>query len=241
MAIETGSLEYNLILTFTLIVLVTKLILSIFLGKKIYDKWKETRELSFGFITSVFVMMVCLFISRILFMQYDFVYTKFDPNLFHLYPAILYWKTATLISMIGYATFLFTIDRKILDFKYKGIFSYIILGLALIAFFYPVSSSQDLEYIGIILLFANVVAIIIPILFFNIGKNQGYKKPAYMTAIGIIIFAIGANIVNESLVNFLEGYFGGARVLLYLLSVIIKVTGLVTFSYGITKFISIFK
>ena len=166
----------------------------------------------------------------------------YDPNLFHTYPAILCWKIATLVSMIGYATFLFTIDRKILDFRFKGIFSYIIMGFALFAFFYPVNSSKDLEFLAIILLFANIVAIIIPILFFYIGRDQEYRKPAYMTAIGIIIFAIAANITNESLVHYIEVVFGqGTRIFLHLLSGILKVSGLLIFSYGITKFVAIFK
>ena len=242
MAIEPNSFEFNFLLFMTLVVLATKLLLSIFLAKKLYDRWKETGEITFGFITSIFILMVCLFISRIFYMQYDFVYTKYDPNVLHTYPGMFYWKIATLVSMIGYSTFLFAIDRKILDFKYKGIFSYIILGIAVFAFFYPVSSPQDLEFLAILLLFANVVAIIIPILFFYIGKDREYRKPAYMTAIGIIVFAIAANITNESLVSFLTGYFGeGTRIFMHLLSGILKISGLLTFSYGITKFVAIFK
>ena len=213
MTIEVGSFEYNFLLTMTLIVLATKLILSTFLGKKLYDRWKETGEITFGFITSVFIMMVCLFISRLFYAQYDFVYTRYDPNLLHTYPGMFYWKIATLVSMIGYSTFLFAVDRKILDFRFKGIFSYIILIIALIAFFYPVSSPNDLEFLALLLLFANVVAIIIPILFFYIGKNPDYHKPAFMTAIGIIVFAIAANITNETLVSILQGLYGsGSRI-----------------------------
>ncbi len=234
--------EYNLFLVLTIIILATKLSLSLYLAKKIYDRKKETGEFTFGFIFTVFILMICLFISRLFYLQFDFVYTKFDTNLFHTTPAIWFWKVGALVSMIGFALFFFTVDKKILGFKFKGIFTYLILVFAVIAFFYPVKNSRDFEIMSALLTVSNVVAIAIPILFFYIGKNSDiYKKPAYLISIGIILFAFGSNLNVETLILILVSNFGpGTRIFMYLISLIFKVSGLIIFSYAVTDFVNKF-
>ncbi len=236
------TFEYNLFLGLTIIILATKLALSIYLAKKIYNRKKETGEFSFGFIFTVFILMICLFISRLFYLQFDFVYTKFDVNLFHTTPAVLYWKVGALTSMIGFALFFFTVDKKILDFKFKGLFTYLILVFALIAFFYPVKNSRDFEIMSLLLTVSNVVAIIIPILFFYIGKKSDtYRTPAFLIAIGIILYAFGSNLNVETLIIILTDSFGsGTRIFMYFLSLIFKVSGLILFSYAVTDFVNKF-
>ncbi len=236
------TFEYNLFLVLTIIILATKLALSIYLAKKIYDRKKETGEFSFGFIFTVFILMICLFISRLSYFQFDFVYTKFDTNLFYTTPAVWYWKIGALVSMIGYAFFFFTVDKKILDFKFKGFFTYLIMVFAVIAFFYSVKNSRDFEIMSALLTVSNAVAIIIPILFFYIGKNSDiYKKPAYLIAIGIILYAFGSNLNVETLILILVNNFGpGTRIFMYFLSLIFKVSGLILFSYSVTEFVNKF-
>lgn len=242
MALELTAFEYNFFFALTIVVLVVKLALMVFLGKKMYDRKKKTGEFTFGFIFSVFVVITCLFISRLLYMQFDFFLTRFDPEKYYLMPNVLFWKIASFITSIGYAVFIFVTDKKVLDFKLKGIVAYLILTFALIELFYPVSTSQDFEFISTLAMVANLVAIVIPVLFFYMGwKSPEFRNWCFMIAISVILYAIGANIIVESILAPLADAFGlGIRVVMFLLSLIFKVTGLILFSYGITKFVIVF-
>ena len=242
MAIEPNSFEFNLFYAITIIVMVIKVILIVFLAKKMYDRKKETGKITYGFITSVFVLFLCLLVSRILYFYFDFYLTKFDPNKYYTYPAIIVWKIALFISMIGYANFLFVIDQKVLGFKFKGVFSYAIIIFASIGVLYPVNSEKDFEFISILFLVANVVAIVIPIVFFYIGtKAVEYRIAAYLVAIGVILYAIGANIINEFMFVIWVDMFGTQmRLVVYFLALIFKTSGLILFAYGITEFVKKF-
>ena len=64
-----------------------------------------------------------------------------------------------------------------------------------------------------------IVAIIIPIIFFYIGiKTQGLRKAAFSIAIGVILYAIGAILVAQSIIELLRKEFGNNIIILtYLL------------------------
>ena len=242
MANDINSFEFNLFYIITIIILVIKAIVMVFLAKKIYDRKKETGKITYGFIASVFVVVLCLFVSRIFFFYFDFYLTKLNPDKYYTYPAVIFWKIGMFISVCGFANFLFTIDQKVLNFKFKGIFSYVIVIFALIGTFYPINSEKDFESISTIYLIANVVAIIIPIVFFYIGtKEINYRIAAYLIAIGVILYAIGANIVNESIFSIWVDTFGiQMRFVVYFLALIFKTSGIILFTYGITDFVKKF-
>lgn len=237
MIIEPNSIEFNILFWITIVVLIVKAFLSLFLGYKIYQRKKETGEFSFGFIFSVLVMMLSLFFSRLLYFQFDFFLTKFNPNEYYQFPNVFYWKFAVLISAIGYATVLFTIDRTILSFKFKGVLAYLILIVSLIVIFYPVDSSADFRFVSGFLFVINIIAITLPVLFFYIGlKAEQYKKPSFLIAIAVILYAIGANIINEAVLAF----FADLRLLIYFIALILKTIGLILYSYSVTQFVQIF-
>jgi len=242
MALKPGSFEFNLFLTLTLILLASKLILCFYLLLQIYRRKKETGKITFSFITSAFVLMVCLFISRLIFAYWDFFLTEFDPNKFYTYPNVVYWKCASLTMAIGFSAFFFALDKNILKFKFKGVLAYIMLTVGLIQLFYPIKDLQDFYVMASFAFILNLLAIAIPIIFIYIGKNAPqYRKSAYLIALGTIIYAIGTNIVIESFLAFLERIWGtNTRIIVYFLFLILKITGLSIFTYSISKFVRIF-
>jgi len=238
MTIQPGTIEYNLFFTLTVILLLFKLALSIYLGKKIINRKKQAEKFSIDFIFSIFFLATCLFISRLLYAYWDFFLTQFDPTKFHLMPSIIYWKIAAFVSTVGYFVVLYVIDKKALNFKLKGIIAYIILIAGLIQLIYPVNTPGDFEFISAVGLLGNLAAIVIPIIFLNIGiKTPGLRKTSFMIAFGVIIYAIGATIVVEAIMAPLRIIFGNEiQIVLFLLFFIFKITGLTMFAYGFMNF-----
>jgi hypothetical protein len=156
-------------------------------------------------------------------------------------PNTLFWKIGVLISALGYGWVLFIVDRSILEFKFKGIFSYIIVLIAFIVLIFPVTSASEFQLVSFLLFFINIIAIVLPILFLYIGnKAAEFKKPAYLIAVGVIIYAFGANILVETIVAALDSLLPGIRIVIYFLSLIFKISGLVLFSYAVINFVEIF-
>ncbi len=241
MSITLTPLEFNTFFIITIILIIFKFIVALYLGFKLYQRKQEEGKFNFGFIFSVFIMMLCLFFSRIFFFMFDFFLTELDPTHYYLIPNVYFWKVAMLIMAIGYASVLFVIDRRIIDFKFKGALAYIVIIVASIILFYQVSNSQDFELISLISFGINIIAITIPMLFLYIAYNSlEYRRPAIILSLGVIIYAIGANILNEAVLSLLEGAIGDIRIIIYFAALLLKISGLVLYSYGVTEFTVIF-
>ncbi|MGQ4876369.1 MAG: hypothetical protein ACP6IY_20085 [Promethearchaeia archaeon] len=238
MIIEPSNPEYNLLFVLYIMLLAMKLILIIYLGKKVIIRRKEEDFKAYDFLFSVFVLMICAFISRLLYLYFDFVLTKFDSDTFYLVPNVIVWKLAGFIGSLGFAFVLFIIDKKILDFKFKGIFAYIIIATSLFILFYPVNNSKDFEFVSALGLIPNLIGSVIPIIFLYIGiKAPGLRKTAFLIAFGVIIYGIGANLVSEFILAPLREIYGSQVVILmFFLFLVFKITGLIMVSYGTTKF-----
>ena len=238
MKIEPNSFEFNLFLTLIIILLIFKLSLVLYLSVEVNRQKKKTGEISFDFLFSILILFICLFISRILYLFFDFFLTEFDTSKAHLEPAITVWKFASLFANIGYIVVLFTIDKKVLSFKLKGILAYIMAIGAIIQFVYPVSSPEDFEVVSTIGALANIVAITIPIIFFYIGiKTPGLRKISFCIAFGVIIFAIGSNLAVEPILAPVRAAYGvTGQITMYFLLFTFKIIGLAMFTYGVINF-----
>ena len=238
MMFQISVADLNTLWLLTVILLIGKAVLITFLGYKIVERKKKTGEFTMGFVFGVFIMILCLFISRIFYSVFDFYYTTFDSSKFHEIPAIYFWKAGAFISILGYAIFLFITDKRVLDLKLKGIPAIILLVIITIIAIYPVNTPEDFQFVSIFTIFANLVAFIIPIVFFNLARKKSpFRLPALAVAFGVIIYAIGANITVEPLLKALEGAIGSsARISLFTLSLIFKLAGMGLFAYGITQF-----
>ncbi|TFF98091.1 MAG: hypothetical protein EU541_07320 [Promethearchaeota archaeon] len=242
MPLEPNTIEYQVFYILTILLLVAKFSLSIYLGKKIYAKSKREGQFSFDFIFGVFILMVCLFISRLLYFFYDFYLTEFNPQNFLNPTALLMWMFASLVSTIGYATAMFTVDYRVLHFRLKGIIAYLIIGVGIFDSVWIlggfVKTQSDFELVSGLLMVANFLAIIIPIIFFYIGiKTMGLKKISFIIAFGVIIFSIGSSIVLQPIIAPLRNTFGDLiQIPIFFIFFIFKLVGLAMFSWGVTQF-----
>ncbi len=233
MFLQISDLEFNIFFVLTIILIVVKLVLCLFLGIKIYYQKKEAGIFHFGFIFGVFIFVVSMLISRIMFFYFDFFLTKFDSETYYQMPNLMVWKIAMLINSIGAAVFIFITDLKTFDFKLKGLLAYVIMILGIIQFIYPVNNSQDFEILSYFDLRFLIVGVIIPIYFFYLAwKPSPYRIPSITLGIGIILYTLGALITAELILNALAQI----RILVYFISLILKVLGLFLFVYGVSIF-----
>lgn len=227
--------EFNLFLVLTIIVIITKLVLSPYLLKRVLNDKKKTGHLSYNFIFSLFILMVCLLISRLLFFYFDFILTRYDSDKYFLYPNIFFWKVAMFIAFLGYANLLFTIDKKAFDFKFKGILAYIIVASGLFILLYPINTNEDFNTVSMVFSMASLVGIVIPILFIIMGfKTQGdIRKGAFIFALGSILYLVSMNFVNTSVLELLGEMYGSQiRTTMFFLYLVFKVSGLILLTYG---------
>jgi hypothetical protein len=238
MVSDSNNIEFSLRLTFTIILLLAQLLIALYLLIKINIKKKERGRINFDFLFSFFILMICLSISLIIYAYFNFNLTHFDPSNYHLYPYVFVWKLGSLISFIGYTVVLYIIDKDMLEFRMKGILAYIVLLVAIIQFLWPVSQPEDFEFIATLGIVGNIVAIVIPINFFYIGKKTlGLRLAGYMIALGVLVYAIGSTLLVETIVMRLEVIFGTEiRVFLYILSLSLNIIGLILAAYGVVKF-----
>jgi len=230
--IQYGN-EWTILLISIITLIVAKLLFTLYLGKRIYDKRKESGKIELDFRFAVFFFSLSFCIARIMFMYFDFFMTSFDPNLYYLSPNIIVWKLAILIAQSSIALLYFIVDLKVLKFKLKGIFAYIIMVITLIQVFYPVSSQAEFELVSTLGMIGQLLVIFVPLIFFYVGyKSPALRKTSYMVAIGILIFFIGGLILNGSIVSLI-----GSTVLAYFMSSILKIIGLLLFVYGSIKFV----
>ena len=238
MVSEISGFELNLFFILTIILLVVKGTLSIYLGKKIFDRKKESGKWSLDFITAFFILIVCLFVSRLIYMYFDFVLTRFDPDTYYLMPNVLVWKMAGIFGSVGIAVVLFTLDKKALKFKLKGIPAWYTLSVEIIVFILPVNSREDFVFISALGILGSISSLLVLIIFLYIGiKIPGLRKPSFMLLTGLIIYIVGAALFNEFVVSTLIGLYGEQfRVMAYTLFMVLKIAGLIIVAFSVTKF-----
>ena len=238
MTSASNSIELLLRLIFTIKLLIAQLLIALYLLIKIKNREKESKRINFEFSFIIFILMVWLSISLVLYAHFNFNLTHFNPNKYHLYPYVFVWKLASLISFIGYTIVLYIIDKEVLDFRIKGIPAYIVVVVAITQFLWPVSQPEDFEFIATLGIIGMVVAIVITIIFFNIGKKTpGLRLASYLIALGVLVYVIGSSLLVETIVIQLEVVFSAEiRVFLYVLSLSLNITGLILAAYGVVKF-----
>lgn len=238
--ITEGSPEYITLFVLTIIIIIIKSVLCVFLLFKINKKKKEIGKLKLDLLLSIFIFILCLLVSRILLLIFDFVYTKFDNTTYYLEPQIFLWKISFVLVFIGLSIFIYTIDRKALNFKFKGIFSYLEILTAIFIIIFPANNLAEYQLLLYLTLIGTFIAIIIPIFFFYLAKlapsGSDMRKTSISLAFGIVIYGIGANGQSENILIPASIVFGSiAIVLLLILSLILKTIGLTILAYSATK------
>ena len=227
---------YEIPFVLTLVVILVKIVLAGFLLAKIVRKRDEQNVFALNFIGSAFLFMVLAAISRVFYMVFDFFQTEFDEARYIEVPNIWFWKAGSLFSALGIIFIIWVLDKKILTNKLKGIPAYIMIVGILIQFLYPVNDFSDFEVITAIGM-VKLVAFLIPILFFYIGaRAPGLRKIAFAIAIGVIVYTVGGSIVSATLITVFKDTFGLATGAVYMISIGMKVAGLLAITYGAVHF-----
>jgi hypothetical protein len=238
MELAPYSLEFNVFLALTITLLIGKLLLSIFLGWKVYQRTKERGEFKLDFIFGVFVLVVSLFISRLILMLVDFYLVQFNTDLYYQTPNIELWKIGNFLGMVGMAFLLWIVDKNVLKFRFKGILALIYLIAGLTALFWPVTTKRGYTLVSAIFMLSQLLTIILPVIFINLGlKVPGLRRLAFIMALGIIFYIFGVIIVSDPTMGILRDLFGASGELIaFFLFFSLKIVGLSLFTYGTAKF-----
>jgi len=236
--LDPSSVQYQTFYILTIILLIVKVLLTIYVIKGLLDKKKETGEFKIGFIFGILILLICLIISRMFFILFDFNLTAFDETLYHLPENVWSWKLGMFISTLGIAVLVFIIDWKALKFKLKGVLAYIIIIGATIILVYPVTTPSDFQTMSSISIISVSGTLIIPIIFIYLGvKIPGMRKPAFLLVIGFVIYALGPLLVNDAILNVFRDIFGPEiHTFMFFLNIIFKISGLVVISISIINF-----
>jgi hypothetical protein len=213
-----------------------KLVMLIFLGVKIRHRKKEGLELAVAFLRSMWILILTLLVSRLFYMYFDFTLTHFDKALYHIHA--IWWKIAQFIIGCGLAVIVFVVDRKILNFKLKGIFAYIIIAGSLLTLFWPVNSETDFDTISTIGILPQLGMFVIFIVFLNIAvKSSGrVRKTASIIIIAFILYTIAALLVNAGILTALTPIFGpNTDVYMYIMQSSFKTAGIVMMAAGAAR------
>lgn len=235
MVIVLNSFEFQLLFVFTLTTILIKIIVVIYLANVKFRIYKKQGKFSLDFIFGFIIFIICLIITRIILLYYDFYLVKFDPEAYYIEPNLTYWRVAQFIAGLGLVTLLFITEKTVLMFKTKGILTCIFFPLNFINLLYPVNSAEDMAFLNLIGAIIFSINIFIPLVFYYIGfKTPGLRKMSFNFANGIILYCIGIIIVGEAFIApFSEIYGPQIRFTMHLFSILVKAFGLYLFSMGI--------
>lgn len=231
-----GSLEFNIIFALTMVVIGIKYVLAMSLGRKVYLRTKHQGQFRADML---FMMGLYLFMAgtaRILYSIFDFYYTQFDPAKY--VANVWWWKTALVVAQVMLVGLLYTMDKRIYLFKWKGIPAYIIGITICIQFIYPINSMDDFEFVSSLFIITIGGSMLLPIMFIHLGsKKSELRKDSWRIGFGIILYSIGSAILMENLLGPLaDQYTDMIRVYFYLISTICKAIGLFMVYLGSTTF-----
>jgi hypothetical protein len=226
----------TIILWLTVFIEAVKFLMLIFLGVKIRHRRKEGLELASAFLIAMWILIFTLLLSRLFYMYFDFGLTNFDMA---TYAAnAIWWKIAQFIIGCGLAYIVFVIDRKILSFKLKGIFAYIIIAGSIIMIIWPVSTADDFAAMSTMSILPQLGMFVVFVVFLNIAiKASGrVRNTAVIIIFAFVLYTVAALLVNAGVVSGLESIFGAnATVYMYILQSIFKTAGIIMMAVGASR------
>ncbi len=195
------------------------------------------KDLRYGF----FLMCGFLFVARFCWTLLDFYLTQFDTHLIYENSVnIFLFKGATLSMGIGFALFIRAIEKNELGGKLFGIPSLLLIGLAVAIAIHPMHNLETFSRITDLQLVMNLFGLCIPSVFLskafvNPPEDSRVKQAYLFGAIGTIIFALGANLLNESVLMFMRNSFGTAVIYsMFVSQLILKVSGLTLLFFSVS-------
>jgi hypothetical protein len=230
------STQFYIILVFTLVIMAFKLFLIAYLWRRISQKEEGSRSGSFVF--GVFVLLLSFFLSRIFYMIFDFQITQFDMELYAVGNNEWFWKCGQLLAGIGQAYIVYVLDKKVLNNKFKGWISYIMLIFLGILFVYPINTLDDFYLVSTIGIIPSLGIVIVAVVFLSIASKASgdLRKTALLFVFGMLLYSIGALAVNAAILSALEDSMGEwVDVVVYFIQMVVKIIGLGLFINVSTK------
>ncbi|MFX0099666.1 MAG: hypothetical protein ACFFCS_08795 [Candidatus Hodarchaeota archaeon] len=235
MLFQLNPLEFSILYGITFFIIIVKAIISIYIALKIKARKEQSKDTLF--MTGILIMVVALLVSRILFFFFDFYLTSFIVTNYILLGSLWVWKCAALITLVGVASLIFITDKKIINFKLKGVIAYLVLGGMVVLFFYPVNTVADFNVVSTIFIGLALAFIFVFVNFVYIIKHSKdqVKKAATILAISTALYLIGSALVTSALVDALRAVIGDViTIVLYFTQAGFKVVGITLLAYGAT-------
>lgn len=232
---------YPIVFALTILIIGIKAVVVAFLWNRLMIARREQGFLAKDFLFSMFILILCFLISRILYTIFDFGLTDLNPNNYYIKPAVYYWQMGGMIGQLGIAYMAWIVDKKVLNNKFKGFFAIYILVFGIIWGLYPINSKEDFDLVSLIGIIGSLGGIFIPVIFFWIGfKTPGLRRIAWSIAIGITLYAVAAILINEALLQQLRDAWGldlkMVQNIMHLIFTSLKVTALLLLAYGGRQF-----
>ncbi len=187
------------------------------------------KDLRFGF----FLMCGFLFIASFFWTLLNFYLTQFDTNLIYQNEInTIIFKSATLSMGVGSALFIRAIEKNELNGKLMGIPSLLLIGLVIAIAIRPMHNIETFSRIANLQLHMNIFVLFIPLVFLfkaivKPPKDSRVKNAYLLGAVGTVVFALGANLLNESVMMFMRNSFGTSVIYtMFVSQLILKVSGL---------------
>ena len=237
MAIIAYSTEFYAILSITIGVVIVKSILSVLLLRKTIKAKQEGLQ-SYEFIGTIAILLICLVLSRIFLMIFDFSLTHFNLDSYYVGINPWFWKLGISFANFGMIPIVYVVDKKILQGKFKGIPAIWLFVGSLILLAYPVNSIQDFEVLSTVYIIASLGALIVPAVFIKMIRDTTGTLKTYSLVflIGLILYTLAGLVVNAAILTQINELTGQPmEVFLYSLQAIFKIVGLVLFSYASSK------
>lgn len=235
MAIVAGTLEYYTVFVATSIIVVIKATMVVFVGIQRHKKIKEG-SMGTPFVTALFILLLCMLLARVSFMAWDFNIKLLDS--YYLHPGLWFWRVGMFLTSVGMAYLVFVTDRKILNFKFKGMFAYLVLAGGLFVLFFPINSMGDYTLVSTLSIIPTAGLLVVLIVFINIAiKTSGdVRKTAVIIILAFILYAISGLLVNAGLISMLTDALGqDITVFMYLLHAGLKILGIILMTWGIIR------
>lgn len=215
--------QFWFLLSVSILVMLCKVILSKLTISSVKEKKSFDLKVGFG------LMCLFLFIARIFWTYLDFYLTQFNTH--EIYESFLngaIYKTATIFIGLGLLSFIWSIEKSELNMKLKGIPSISLLVLLIIMIFSPLENLIDFNRIAKLQLYMNLFGLLIPILLVVKGFSKKSKKYYILAAAGTVIYALGANLLNEVIMMAMRNSFGNIALYInYSLLLLFKSAGLI--------------
>lgn len=221
--ITTEMPIYWFLLSISTSILITK----IFLGIKSLKLLKG--EFKFDIRLGLALMCIFLFIARIFWTYLDFHLTQFNTHgIYEVRFNSYIFKAATISIGLGLLSIVWSIEVSELKLKLKGIPSITLIFLLILIIISPLSNLIEFNKVAKLQLYMNLFGLFIPIVFFTKAfRDDKLRKWYILGGLGTIIYALGANLLNEVIMMALRKNFGNLALYInYSLLLLFKSAGL---------------